>query len=205
MVPAGTRPPPRTGSENPPPGMRTRGGVRRPSALACATLLLFATLAAPRTVVAGDASLYTALGGQPGIEALADAYVDRLASAGSTRRSFAGSNLRRIKQHLAAQICELAGGPCHYDSDPMTVVHANLGISEAEFFAGVQSLRDLLRERGIPLGTTNRLLAKLAPMKRDIVDVRIAAATHESGPALAAAPALAPAPASRGSDAPAER
>lgn len=183
MVPAERRLPPRTGSEKPLRTARAPGGTRRSATLVRAILLLLAALALPPArVVAGEASLYAALGGQPGIEALADAYVDRLATAASTRRSFDGSNLRRIKLHLAAQICELAGGPCRYDSDPMTVVHANLGISEAEFFAGVQSLRDLMRERGIPLGTTNRLLAKLAPMKRDIVDVRIA------GPAATPAP-----------------
>lgn len=175
MVPARMRRPPRTGSENPAPLAQQRAAPRPTTALARTMLLLLLLLAPAHPASAGDASLYEALGGQSGIAALADAYVDRLASADSTRRSFAGSNLRRIKLHLAAQICELAGGPCRYESDPMTEVHANLGISEAEFLAGVQALRDLMRERGIPLGTTNRLLALLAPMKRDIVDVRVGA------------------------------
>jgi hemoglobin len=168
MLPTEGRRPPRT-------GWRKSTTTRPASTLARVALVL--SLACGLGTAPGarsaEPSLYQALGGQAGIDSLADVYVERLASAPATARSFEGSNLRRIKQHLASQICQLAGGPCQYDGDTMAVVHANLGISEAEFFAGVASLRALLRERGIPLGTTNRLLALLAPMKRDIVDVRI--------------------------------
>ena len=147
-----------------------------------AALLSFALcLGAIPGARAAEPSLYDALGGKAGIDVLADVYVERLASSATTGRSFEGSNRRRIKQHLAAQLCEISGGPCRYASDDMKLVHANLGISEAEFFAGVESLRALLRERGISLGATNRLLALLAPMKRDIVDVRIEAPAGVAG------------------------
>ncbi len=167
MLPVAPRLPPRTGS---------RFSTRRHVAFARTTAALALTLglAFLPAVRAADASLYDALGGQAGIESLVDVYVERLATSPASARSFEGSNRPRIKQHLAAQLCQLAGGPCRYESDSMVLVHANLGITEREFFAGVESLRRLLRERGVPLGATNRLLALLAPMKRDIVEVRIA-------------------------------
>ncbi len=136
--------------------------------------VLAAGILGGRPAHAADAHLYNALGGKAGVDALAATYIDRLATNPATRRSFAGSNLARIKRNLADELCELAGGPCRYASDPIRTVHANLGISEAEFFAGVQLLRDLMRERHVPLGTANELLALLAPMKPDVVDVKVA-------------------------------
>lgn len=132
-------------------------------------------LGAAQATAAG--SLYDELGGEQGIIELSSIYVDQLASAEATRQSFAGSNLKRVKKFLALQLCDLAGGPCEYHGDSMQVVHANLGITEAQFHVAVDMLRQLLRERGVSLGARNRLLKLLAPMKRDVVNVTVAGAT----------------------------
>ena len=58
----------------------------------------------------------------------------------------------------------------------MQVVHANLGITEAQFHIAVDMLRALLRERGVSQGARNRLLKLLAPMKRDVVNVTVTGA-----------------------------
>ncbi len=137
--------------------------------LLCAALLC----AAPRSAAAS--SLYAELGGEQGIAELSSIYVDRLATAEATRETFAGTNLKRVKKYLALQICDLADGPCEYDGDSMHIVHANLGITEAQFHIAVDMLRTLMRERGISQGGRNRLLKLLAPMKRDVVDVRVVA------------------------------
>ena len=142
----------------------------RSASLLCAALLL-ATPAA-----AAASSLYDELGGEQGIAQLSSIYVDRLASAEATRASFAGSNLKRVKHYLSLQFCDLAGGPCEYTGDSMEVVHANLGITEAQFHIAVDMLRTLLRERGVSQGARNRLLKLLAPMKRDVVNVTVSGA-----------------------------
>lgn len=139
--------------------------------LLCSALLL----ASPQATAAS--SLYDELGGEQGIAQLSSIYVDRLASAEATRASFAGSNLKRVKHYLSLQFCDLAGGPCEYNGDSMQVVHANLGITEAQFHIAVDMLRTLLRERGVPQGARNRLLKLLAPMKRDVVNVTVRSAT----------------------------
>ncbi len=118
-----------------------------------------------------EATLYQHLGGEAGVSAIATSLVDRVAGDPALGRSFKGTNLALIKQHLAAQLCELSGGPRHYDGDNMRDVHAGHDISEAEFYGLVIALREILQERGIALADRNRLLALLAPMKRDVVRV----------------------------------
>jgi hemoglobin len=52
----------------------------------------------------------------------------------------------------------------------MREAHAGLHISQAEFYDLVDTLRQVLAERRVPLGARNELLRLLAPMKRDVID-----------------------------------
>ena len=91
--------------------------------------------------------------------------------------SFKDSNLRRVKEKLAEQLCELSGGPCKYSGDPMRETHAGHHVSEADFYGLVEVLKQVLREQHVGLRETNELLRLLAPMKRDVVDVEAPAGT----------------------------
>ncbi len=135
-------------------------------ALAC----LFGALCSAPAAARDAQTLYARLGGEPGVSAISSALIDRVASDPSLGRSFKDSNLPRIKKLLAEQLCDLSGGPCHYSGDSMKEVHAGHHISEADFYGMVSTLRDILRERHVDLGTTNELLRLLAPMKRDVVE-----------------------------------
>ena len=136
-------------------------------ALACLTLAL------PGMSAHGAApeNLYERLGGTPGIEAIATTLIERVAADPRLGRSFEGTNRKRIEAHLAQQICQVAGGPCQYEGDPMRTVHAGQKITEAEFYGLVETLEDVLTARGVALADRNRLLRLLAPMKRDVVQV----------------------------------
>lgn len=127
--------------------------------------------AASSACAAPSPALYERLGGADGVAAISTALIERVASDPRLGRSFDGTNRRRIAEHLAQQLCELAGGPCHYDGDPMRAVHAGHAISEAEFYGMVEALEDILRARGVALGDRNRLLRLLAPLKRDVVNI----------------------------------
>jgi hemoglobin len=129
------------------------------------TLLCCAAVAA-----AASSTLYARLGGQGGVAAIADTLIDRVANDPVLGRSFAGSNLARIKQLLAEQLCDLSGGPCHYSGDTMKEVHAGHHISEAEFYRMVDTLQAVLKERHVDLRSRNQLLRLLAPTKRDVVE-----------------------------------
>lgn len=130
--------------------------------------LLALALAGPARA---DGSLFARLGGETGVAAIASELIDAVAGDPLLGRSFKDSNLRRIKQHLAEQLCEIAGGPCHYGGDPMREVHAGHEITEREFYGMVERLRAILQAHHVALADRNRLLERLAPMKRDIVRV----------------------------------
>jgi hemoglobin len=132
--------------------------------------VMAAALLAGAVSAEASASLYDRLGGDAGVTAIADRLIDRAAADPVTGSSFADARLRRIKQLLAEQICELSGGPCRYSGETMERTHAGLHISQAMFYRMVEILRDVLHERHVDSRSTNELLRLLAPMKRDVVE-----------------------------------
>ena len=120
-------------------------------------------------------SLYARLGGGPVVERLTSLLIDQLVADPQLNQSFKGTNLKRVKAMLAEQICALAGGGCTYSGDSMREVHAGHHISEREFYGLVELLRADMRRLGIRVRERNQLLALLAPMKSDVVDVTVPA------------------------------
>ena len=137
-------------------------------------LMLLLTSVGLRADEPGTLSVH--LGGAAGIEAIAGQLIDAAVADPKLGRSFKDSNLKRVKQHLAEQICKLSGGGCTYTGDDMREVHAGHDISEAEFYGLVDLLSQIMQARGIAVTDRNRLLALLAPLKRDIV--RVPAGNH---------------------------
>ena len=76
-----------------------------------------------------------------------------------------------LKDELATQICEVSGGPCKRDGADMKRVHDDFQITRGDFDRLVEVLQFSMEGQGIPFATQNRLLARLAPMQRDIVNV----------------------------------
>lgn len=137
------------------------------------TLALLAACAlatAFTTVAAEGATLYERLGGVSVVAVVASDLIDHAASDPRTRRSFERTNLARIKGLVAEQICEITGGGCRYSGDSMREVHAGQRISQAEFYAFTELLQDSLRRAGVGIAARNELIARLAPMERDIVE-----------------------------------
>jgi hemoglobin len=131
-------------------------------------MALFAS--AGQSLAADATSLYVRMGGAPAVTAVVDDLIDDAVSDPHLKRSFADVDIPRIKRLLVEQICELAGGGCHYSGDTMHDVHAGLGITQAEFYGLVQVLRDSMTRHGIRLRERNELLRILAPMKREVVE-----------------------------------
>ena len=115
-------------------------------------------------------SLFERLGGQAGVERIADELIERSRQAEDTKRSFVKVDIAKLKSSLALQLCELSDGPCRYQGDDMRRVHKGLGITEREFYAMVQQLRELLNQMNIDESAKNELLARLAPMKNDVIE-----------------------------------
>ncbi len=114
-------------------------------------------------------SLFEALGGHDGIAALVDTAVEHSVTDPRFGELFANTDQDRLRTQLADQICELSGGPCVYQGLSMAEAHSGMQITPAEFNWFVEHTRLAMTERGYPVGTQNRLLALLAPMRSEVL------------------------------------
>jgi hemoglobin len=119
-----------------------------------------------------DASLYHALGGQAGLTRLVDRFWDELKADARMAPFFANVNPVPFKQRLAEQLCEVSGGPCVYRGADMKTAHSGIDVTRADFNALVEVLQRAMDAQDIGFRVQNRLLARLAPMHRDVVNVR---------------------------------
>ena len=132
---------------------------------AAAAALCGALLAGP----ASATTLYDDLGGGPGLTAIIGGALDEAVVDPRIADKFDNINMARLKQRIVEQVCELAGGPCHFKGISMKGSHAYLQLEDRHFNALVEDMQDTMDKVGIPFATQNRLLALLAPMRRDIV------------------------------------
>lgn len=137
--------------------------------LCTASLLAVACAGAQAAPEPADTSLFETFGKREGIVRLTDDFVNRLAADARIAAMFKESNLRRVKEKIAEQLCVVTGGPCTYTGDSMTEVHKSMGVQMKDFNALVEDLQDAMQAQQIPFAAQNRLLALLAPLYRDMV------------------------------------
>ena len=130
-----------------------------------------AAASAPGAPLPADDALFRALGGQAGIDRVVGDFVPRLAADSRTGEFFRKTNQEHLKAMLAQQFCVVAGGGCVYTGLPMKTAHQDIDVTKADFNALVEVLQASMDAQGVPFATQNRLLARLAPMHRDIVNV----------------------------------
>ena len=147
-----------------------RNPMKRSPLVWLATALFAASMACHAQTAPAD-PLFIALGGEAGIARLMDDFVPRLAADPRIGPSFAETNLRELKKQLADQFCVVSGGPCTYEGATMKDAHAALKISKADFHRLVELLQLSMDAREIGFADQNRLLARLAPMHRDVITV----------------------------------
>lgn len=133
----------------------------------CITALMCAAALLPAR--AADDGLYRALGQTAGITAAMGDFVDRLKADPAIGHFFEETSRKFLAKQLADQVCQVAGGPCVYDGETMKKSHENLKIGSADFNRLVEVLQDTLDARGVPFATQRELLARLAPMHRDVI------------------------------------
>jgi hemoglobin len=114
-------------------------------------------------------TLYDALGGHTTIECMIAGLTERYDRDPRISAVFDNINKDRLKTRLIDQFCTLTGGPCHFKGISMKGVHAGLHIRDYQFNALVEDLQAAMDDCHVAYWTQNRLLAILAPMRRDIV------------------------------------
>jgi hemoglobin len=118
--------------------------------------------------MAGDA-VFRAFHGKDGIDRMVADLVSRYKADPRIKDIFAAADDRRLARMLSEQICYITGGPCHYTGRDMRAAHADMGVQTADFNALVEDLQAAMDAEKIPVWAQNKLLAKLAPMKRIVV------------------------------------
>lgn len=113
--------------------------------------------------------LYRELGELPGIERLIDGLLDNIARDDRIFPLFREANIDRFRSKLIEKFCSLSGGPCTYTGASIIDAHSGMQITEAQFNALVEDLIDAMEAQQIPVGTQNRLLAILAPMRPEVI------------------------------------
>ncbi|CAN5340823.1 hypothetical protein BH10PSE1_BH10PSE1_09730 [soil metagenome] len=114
-------------------------------------------------------AMYEAFHGAEGVGRIVDGFVGRNVTDPRIMGQFAATDQVRLKRTLREQFCYILGGGCAYTGRDMASSHKDLGSQPADMAAIVENLQAAMRDEGVPFATQNRFLAKLAPMKPDVV------------------------------------
>lgn len=117
-----------------------------------------------------SARLAAAFGGREGIARIADRTVELSEADPRIAAIFASHDMVRLKRTLSEQFCYLLGAGCDYTGRDMKTAHTDMGVTKADMNALVENLQAAMREADVPFAAQNRLLAKLAPMSREVVE-----------------------------------
>lgn len=116
-----------------------------------------------------DDATWQAFGGAAGVRAIVDDLVSTNAADPRIADIFKNRDLVRLRRTLFEQFCYILNGGCHYSGQTMAQSHKDMGIQQADMGALVENLQAAMRRHRVAMPAQNRLLAKLAPMHRDIV------------------------------------
>ena len=133
-------------------------------------LVVVLSLAACAQQPAKDDSLYRDLGEQAGITRIVEGMLLNIAGDARIVRHFENIDIERLRDKLVEQICVEAGGPCTYTGDSMEESHKGQNLTPSDFNALVENLQDAMTAQCVAIPAQNRLLARLAPMRAQVID-----------------------------------
>ena len=114
-------------------------------------------------------AMLNAFHGRAGIERIVDGLVDRNRHDKRIKEIFEGQDFVRLRRLLKEQFCFILNGGCDYTGRTMKDAHRDMGVQTADMAAVVENLQAAMRTEKVPFFAQNRFLAKLAPMKRDML------------------------------------
>ncbi|MBD9484474.1 group 1 truncated hemoglobin [Pseudomonas sp. PDM14] len=133
-------------------------------------IALCLVLTACATPSATDDSLYRSLGEQPGITRIVEGMLLNVARDERIVAHFQRVDIDLLRDRLVEKFCVIAGGPCVYKGETMEEGHKGLNLTRSDFNALVENLIDSMDAQGIPVPTQNRLIARLAPMRGQVIE-----------------------------------
>ncbi len=122
------------------------------------------------SVQADELQTFKDFGERPGLVKVVDDLMINLLSNEKTKPFFEKADQANIKEKLVEQFCVELGGPCTYTGQTMKKAHKGHDINSAHFFGLVEALQEAMIKNRIPQRAQNKLLAKLAPMHKEIIN-----------------------------------
>lgn len=107
--------------------------------------------------------------GQDGIRRIVDGMIDRAIVDPRIAEVFVSHDLIRLRRTLFEQFCYILNAGCDYSGRDMVSSHRDMGLQVDDLNALVENLQAAMAQEKIGFAAQNRLLSKLAPMKRDVV------------------------------------
>lgn len=117
-----------------------------------------------------ERTLYDELGGKETINQIVGHFITEIQYDPLILPYFEGSDINRFRAKLSEQLCAVANGPCTYSGDTMTQVHAGMAITENDFNHTVDLLINAMDRAAVPHAVQNKLLARLAPMRKQMLN-----------------------------------
>ncbi len=124
--------------------------------------------------VAQEKTLYERLGGYDAIAAVVDDFAAKLFDDPVVGARFFGmsdDSREGFRQKNKNLICNVTGGPCKVISRSAAKTHGGLGIKASEFDIVAQHLVDTLNKFKVPEKEHKELMAIIATLRPDIVEV----------------------------------
>lgn len=131
-------------------------------------LLLTSVLVFGASAQTNAQTTFEDFGGHEGLVSIMDDFMINLVADPRTKPFFDTPKQAHIKAMLVEQMCELLDGGCKYPGRDMKTAHAGMRVNRAVFNALVEDFQVAMDKHNVPFSSQNKLLAKLAPMYRDI-------------------------------------
>ncbi|HEX8484821.1 group 1 truncated hemoglobin [Sphingomonas sp.] len=116
-----------------------------------------------------DDAMFAAFHGHAGVSRIVDDLIARNLRDPRVGDIFKGQDTIRLHRLLKEHFCYVLGGGCAYTGRTMKDAHRDMGLQTADMGALVDNLQRAMQAEGVAFAAQNRFLAKLAPMKRDVV------------------------------------
>ncbi len=126
------------------------------------------------TSVAQEKTLYERLGGYDAISAVVDDFAGKLfvdPVVGARFFGMSDDSREGFRQKNKNLVCNVTGGPCKIISRSAATTHDGLGIKASEFDIVAQHLVDTLNKFKVPEKEHKELMAIIATLRPDIVEV----------------------------------
>jgi hemoglobin len=108
--------------------------------------------------------------GQAGIRRIVDRFVTLNFDDVVIGEIFTNHDRVRLTRTLYEQFCYILNAGCAYTGRDMKSAHRDLGTQHRDMNRLVENLQAAMKAEGVPFAAQNRFLAKLAPMRGDVVE-----------------------------------